>query len=114
MPESADLASAVADLDDDYLKVMLLLAVRRARSEEPRRAGFWHSLAVTLAEEQDTRRSAAELRAGAMAADPEVEGSQLDIVFDDLVAELKTLKAEIRESSGDIDNAVGPAEPAGG
>jgi hypothetical protein len=107
MPESSDLLGAIADLDDSYLKVMLLLAVRRARSEEPRRAGFWHALAVALADEQETRRSAAELRPGAAtkAADTAVEGSDLDSVFDDLVAELTTLKAEIRESSGDLDTA---------
>lgn len=107
MPESSDLLGAIADLDDSYLKVMLLLAVRRARSEEPRRAGFWHALAVALADEQETRRSAAELRprATTAAADPAVEGSELDSVFDDLVAELTTLKAEIRESSGDLDTA---------
>ena len=77
MPESSDLLGAIADLDDSYLKVMLLLAVRRARSEEPRRAGFWHALAGALADEQETRRSAAELRPGAAtkAADAAVEGS---------------------------------------
>lgn len=105
MPDtSADLAAAVADLDDGYLKVMLLLAVRRARSEEPRRSGFWHALAVTLAEEQETRRSAAELRPDGEAPDPE-EGEEVGRVLDELVHDLTTLKAEMRETTGDIAGA---------
>ncbi|MFN2505278.1 MAG: hypothetical protein ABR540_13825 [Acidimicrobiales bacterium] len=109
MPDtSADLAAAVADLDDGYLKVMLLLAVRRARSEEPRRSGFWHALAVTLAEEQETRRSAAELRPDGEAPDPE-EAEEVERVLDELVHDLTTLKAEMREVTGDISGAASDA-----
>lgn len=104
MAETADLGSAVADLDDGYLKVLLLLAIRRARSEEPRRAGFWHALAVALAEEQERRRSAAELRPSAVASDPDA-GSDVERVLDELVHDLTTLKAELRESGGEMESA---------
>ena len=105
MPEPADLTSAVSDLDDGYLKVLLLLAVRRARSEEPRRAGFWHALAVALAEEQETRRSAAELRHEAVAPDPDA-GPEVERVLDELLQDLNTLKAELQESSGGMASAL--------
>ena len=101
MPETADLSSAVAELDDGYLKVLLLLAVRRARSEEPRRAGFWHALAVSLAEEQETRRSAAELKPAAVAPTPE-PGPEVERVLDELLHDVTTLKAELGESGGDM------------
>jgi hypothetical protein len=105
---SVDLSSAIAELDDEYLKVMLLLAIRRARSEAPRRAGFWHALAVALAEEQETRRSAAELRPSASAQVPEDEA--LSAVLEELRREVNTLEAEVRESVGDL--GVAGAEPA--
>ncbi len=101
MPDSTDLTSAVSELDDGYLKVLLLLAVRRARSEEPRRAGFWHALAVALAEEQETRRGAAELKPAAVAPAPE-PGPEVEQVLDELLRDLTTLKAELRESGGDM------------
>ncbi len=104
MPESADVTSAVSDLDDGYLKVLLLLAVRRTRSEEPRRAGFWHALAVALAEEQETRRSAAALKPSGLAATPE-PGPEVEQVLDELLHDLSTLKSELRESGGEMELA---------
>ena len=102
-PESSELESAVAELDDSYLKVMLTLAVRRASTEEPRRAGFWHALAVTLADEQEVRRSAAVLKpqaeATAIAAD---ESTDLQAVLDELRMEISAVEAELREASGDM------------
>ena len=57
MPEiPSDLAAALSELDDGYLRLQLLLAVRRASTEEPRRAGLWHALAGMLAAEQQRRR----------------------------------------------------------
>jgi hypothetical protein len=100
MPESSDLTSAVAELDDGYLRVLLLLAVRRTRSEEPRRAGFWHALAVALAQEQETRRGAAQLQPGAAAA-PE-PGPEVEQALDELMQDLTTLKSELRESGGQM------------
>ena len=103
MSEDTDLATAVSELDDQYLKVLLLLSVRRAHNDEPRRAGFWHALAVALAEEQEQRRSAAELSphgvAHAVAAD---EGPELEAVLDELRYEMASLEQEIRESRGDM------------
>ncbi len=57
----SDLAAAVSELDDGYLRVQLLLAVRRASTDEPRRAGMWHALAALLADEQQRRRQSDEL-----------------------------------------------------
>jgi hypothetical protein len=100
-PETSALEAAVAELDDSYLKVMLTLAVRRASSEEPRRAGFWHALAVTLAEEQEIRRSAAVLEpkgeATAVAAD---ESPDLQAVLDELRMEMAAVESEVKEASG--------------
>lgn len=104
MAEGDQVADAIAELDDGYLKVMLLLAVRRGQSEEPRRAGFWHALAVLLAEEQDRRRRAAQLvpqaEATAIGVD---EGPELEAVVDELRAELASLEAEMNESLGVLD-----------
>lgn len=101
MAESSELGSAVTELDDGYLKVMLLLAVRRSQSEEPRRAGFWHAIAVVLAEEQEKRRSLAVLdpqgEASAIAAD---ERPEVDAVLQELRQEMSSLEAEVRESTG--------------
>jgi hypothetical protein len=104
VPASDDLASAVSELDDEYLKVMLLLALNRARSEEPRRAGFWHALAVTLADEQESRGQAAAL-GKATRASKGTDASDLQAVLDELRNQVASLESELRESSGDIDVA---------
>ena len=103
MSEDVDLSSAIAELDDEYLKVLLLLSVRRAHNDQPRRAGFWHALATALAEEQESRRSAAELSPGAIATAVAVdEGPELEAVLQELRHEMSTLEAEVRESRGDL------------
>lgn len=98
-----ELNSAIADLDDSYLKVLLTLAIRRSQSDEPRRAGFWHALAVNLAQEQEKRRRGAALRpsgeATAIAVD---EAPELQSVLDELRIEMATLQSELRESVGDM------------
>lgn len=104
MPPSDDLASAVSDLDDEYLKVMLLLALNRARSEEPRRAGFWHALAVTLADEQESRGQAAAL-GGSPRASAGSDEVGLEAVLDELRQQVASLESELRESAGDMDVA---------
>ena len=53
-----DLREAIAELDDGYLRAQLFLAVRRASSDEPRRAALWHSIARLLAAEQQRRQEA--------------------------------------------------------
>jgi len=103
MANEGELSSAVAELDDSYLKVMLTLAVRRSQSEEPRRAGFWHALAVTLAEEQEKRRSAAELEPAAATTAVATEAQDLHAVLQELRYEMASLEAEVRESVGDME-----------
>ncbi|HEX8770413.1 MAG TPA: hypothetical protein VF711_06580 [Acidimicrobiales bacterium] len=98
--ESDDLNSAVSELDDAYLKVVMLLAVRRATSEEPRRAGFWHSLAGILAAEQEKRRHAAEFRGDKTAAPEPDDLSELSRVMNELRRDLEALETEYRESYG--------------
>lgn len=104
MPEN-DLASAAAELDDDYLRVLLLMALSRARSEEPRRAGFWHAVAVVLAEEQEKRRGAAQLSAAGAGVAAEPTGPELEAVIAEMRTQLASLEAEARESVGDLDPA---------
>jgi len=101
--EESQLATVVADLDDNYLKVMLLLAIRRAQSEEPRRSGFWHAIAVALAEEQEKRRGAAEFDRQALAGSPPaVDTAELQAVIEELQLEIRTVEAEMRESAGEM------------
>lgn len=97
----ADLDAAVSELDDGYLKVLLLLTVRRAMSEEPRRAGFWHGLAELLANEQEKRRGAAEFRHDVPTAIDEGDLVELETVIAELRRDLETIGAEYRESYGD-------------
>jgi hypothetical protein len=104
MAESADLNSAIAELDDGYLKAMLLLSVRRAQSDEPRRGGFWHALAVALADEQEKRRRAAEVDPAAAAAAPD-DLPPLQDLLEELRLEMAGLQSELRESVGDMDVA---------
>lgn len=108
LPDALD--AAVSELDDDYLKVLLLLSLNRARSEEPRRAGFWHALAVVLAEQQEQRRKAAELAPSA-AAPVADERPALEAVLEELRREVSSLESEIRESSGEMDVAGAPEGP---
>lgn len=55
MTTPPDLAEAIADIDDVYLHVQLLLAQHRAGSENPSRSGLWHALALMFTEEQVRR-----------------------------------------------------------
>ncbi len=107
MPEAAELTSAIGELDDGYLRVMLLLAVRRARTEDPRRSGFWHALAVALAQEQEKRRSAAAI--GQAGANPDRDAvaakADLETVIEELRMEIASLESEMRESTGDMELA---------
>jgi hypothetical protein len=100
-----ELTAAAAELDDEYLKVLLLMALSRARSEEPRRAGFWHAVAVVLAEEQEKRRSMAELSPSGVAVSAEAEEAELAAVIEEMRTQIATLEAEARESVGDLDVA---------
>ncbi|HEX3393383.1 MAG TPA: hypothetical protein VHS52_02555 [Acidimicrobiales bacterium] len=101
MAEQGDeLVPAVSDLDDAYLKVLLLVAIRRATSEEPRRAGFWHGLAAILAAEQEKRRGVAQLGDDEPFALQPDELPELQTLVADLRADLETVEAEYQESYG--------------
>ena len=98
--ETNELSSSVSDLDDGYLKVLLLLAVRRATSEEPRRAGFWHALAAILGAEQEKRRGTAELFDASPAGLQPEDIGELEAVIEELRRDVATLEAEYREFQG--------------
>lgn len=111
MPDTPDLASAIADLDDDYLQVQLLLAVRRAGTEEPRRAGLWHALAGLLAAEQQSRRQSSQLTgAGAPAAVVDHDlTSTLESVREELRRDAAAIEAEYGDAAGEFPNPAGQA-----
>jgi hypothetical protein len=108
MPESADLASAISDLDDGYLQAQLLLAVGRASREAPQRAGFWHALAGLLAAEQQLRRQGAQL--GGQGEDrPGDMGATLDEVREELRRDAETLDAQYADAAGEFPSPAGQA-----
>lgn len=102
MPSFEDLEAAVADLDDVYLHIQLLLAQHRAGSEEPRRAGFWNALAMMLTEEQGRRGGPAPDASSAEAVQEARES---------LIREANLFSAEYAEASGQMATAEDP--PAG-
>ncbi|HVM01288.1 MAG TPA: hypothetical protein VM263_01355 [Acidimicrobiales bacterium] len=111
MADSPDLTAAIADLDDDYLRVQLLLAVRRAGNEEPRRAGLWHALAALLAAEQQKRGQSSQLT-GATGATGEPGGSiqaTLDSVREELRRDAAAIEAEYGDAAGEFPNPAGQA-----
>lgn len=91
---TSDLTAAVAELDDGYLRVQLLLAVRRAGTDEPRRAGLWHALAALLAAEQQRRRQSDELLGGGGADDLVPASSAVADVEEELRLDAEALQAE--------------------
>ncbi|MGH9157894.1 MAG: hypothetical protein ACRD1K_19135 [Acidimicrobiales bacterium] len=86
-----DVPTAVADPDDAYLEVQLRLAQRRSGREEPARAAFWPTLAVTFAEEQARRTTAGS---------PPASAAELHLVLDELVRDADVLRAEFQETGG--------------
>ncbi len=91
---AAALAEAIASLDDGYLRVQLLLAIRRAGADEPRRAGLWHALATQLAVEQQRRRQSDELTGGAGPEDLLPPASAVAEAKEELRLDLEALEAE--------------------
>ncbi len=86
------------DLDDGYLKVLLLVAVRRAMGEEPRHAGFWHGLAGVLSAEQEKRRDVAEITGTDPAPLRPEELGELETVLDAWRRDVAALEAEYSEA----------------
>lgn len=111
MPQTPDLASAVADLDDGYLRLQLLLAVRRAGSQEPQRAGLWHALAGILAAEQQRRLQSAELTGEPGRAEEagELQALALDDVREELRRDAEAIEAEYGDAVGDFPQPAGQA-----
>lgn len=112
MPETPDLASAVADLDDGYLQAQLLLAVRRAGSQEPRRAGLWHALAGLLAAEQQSRRQSAGLTGEGDEGDRrQAVQAALDDVREELRRDAEAIEGEYGDAVGEFPSPAGQAPP---
>lgn len=110
MPDTPELADAIAELDDDYLRVQLLLAVRRAGSEQPRRAGLWHALAGLLAAEQQRRRQSASLTGETAEGAGTPDGlSAVDDVREELRRDAEALDAEYGDAQGDFPTPAGQA-----
>jgi hypothetical protein len=91
---TGELEAAVAALDDAYLRCQLVLAVRRAGTDEPRRAGLWHALAGILAAEQQRRRQTSELTGGGDEDDLLPPASVIAEVQEELRLDGEALKAE--------------------
>jgi hypothetical protein len=91
---TGELEAAIAALDDGYLRCQLMLAVRRAGTDEPRRAGVWHALAGMLAAEQQRRRQSRELTGSDDAGDLLPPASVIAEVQEELRLDAEALKAE--------------------
>ena len=100
----------ISELDDGYLKILLLLAVRRASSSEPRRAGFWHGLAGILSTELEMRQATAQVgtptQRSSEAGKPAEEMIEFGAVLDELRRDVATLESEYRDSYGDVSTAA--------
>ena len=92
----------VSELDDAYLKVLLLLSTRRAESSEPRRAGFWHGVAGILSLEQEKRQGAGVLGRQAPTTLQDDEMAELAVVLDELRRDVATVESEYRASYGQM------------
>jgi hypothetical protein len=100
----------LSELDDGYLKVLLLLAASRATSSEPRRAGFWHGLAGILSAEQEKRQAGADFGGGQPAALQPADVAELESVIDELRRDVEALETEYRAAYGEAQ----PPGPAAG
>ena len=111
MPDTTDLAAAIAELDDDYLQVQLLLALRRAGNEEPRRAGLWHALAGVLAAEQQSRRQSTRLTGHEQGGDDlgVPMAATLESVREELRRDAAAIAAEYGDAAGEFPNPAGQA-----
>jgi len=100
MPDIGDELN-LSELEDGYLKVLLLLATRRATSSEPRRAGFWHGLAGILAAEQEKRQPIAAFGGEPVGLQP-TEIAELEAVLDELRRDLEELESEYQAAYGQM------------
>lgn len=92
----------LSELDDGYLRVLLLLSARRAASSEPRRAGFWHGLAGILGAEQESRQAMASFEGQPGAERGSDDIAELEAIVDELRRDLTSLESEYRAAYGDM------------
>jgi hypothetical protein len=104
MPEISEELN-VSELDDVYLKVLLLLSVRRAEGAEPRRGGFWHALAGVLSVEEENRQAAKQPRNSEASMQPD-EAAELQAILDDLRRDVASIEADYQESYGELKGPV--------
>lgn len=104
----------VSELDDGYLKVLLLLSARRASSSEPRRAGFWHGLADILSVEQERRQGPAEVNPRQATVLQGDELGELQAVLEELRRDIDTLEVEYRSAYGQVPPITGNTSPSDG
>ena len=100
----------VSELDDAYLKVLLLLSVRRAQGAEPRRGGFWHALAGVLSAEEEERQTATHVDDRRASLQPG-EADELQAILADLRRDVASLEADYHESYGTMPTPGDPASP---
>ncbi|MEX2659587.1 MAG: hypothetical protein WD232_07815 [Acidimicrobiales bacterium] len=101
MPDVRDELN-LAELDDGYLKVLLLLATRRATSSEPRRAGFWNGLAGVLGAEQEQRQPVTAIGGERAEGVQPGEMAEFEAVLEEFRQDLASLEAEYRASYGEM------------
>ncbi|MDQ6949417.1 MAG: hypothetical protein M3256_24995 [Actinomycetota bacterium] len=101
MPDVTDELN-LSELDDEYLKVLLLLAARRASSSAPRRAGFWHGLAGILSAEQEKRQAIAAFGGSQPVRLQPSDIAELEAVLDELRRDLAALETEYRGAYGQM------------
>ncbi|MDQ6614386.1 MAG: hypothetical protein M3083_06490 [Actinomycetota bacterium] len=114
MPDVTDELN-LSELEDGYLKVLLLLAARRASSSEPRQAGFWHGLAGLLSAEQEKRQAVAAFGGSRPVGLDPAEIAELEAVLDEMRRDLTALESEYRAAYGHLPapGAEAPAPPPG-
>ena len=101
MPDVTDELN-LSELDDEYLKVLLLLAARRASSSDPRRAGFWHGLAGILSEELEKRQAIAAFSGAQPAVLQPGDVAEFEAVLEELRSDLAALESEYRAAYGQL------------
>lgn len=92
----------LSELDDQYLKVLLLLAARRASSSDPRRAGFWHGLAGILSAELEKRQAIAAFGGAQPTALQPGDVTEFEAVLEELRSDLAALETEYRAAYGQM------------
>ena len=99
MPDASEDLN-VSELDDGYLKILLLLATRRADGSEPRRAGFWHGLASILSTELEKRLGTARLGMDPATTLQGDEEADFEAVLDEMRRDVATIESEYRAAYG--------------